>query len=241
MGGAVAAAGPAASVLLAQQATTSPNKETQMDLGKLGFTGAFEGGKYTLPKLPYAYDALDPVLDKRTLEFHHDKHHAAYVAGLNTTLEKLAAARAANDLANIRGLSRNLAFNGAGHVLHCLFWNSMKPGGGEKPQGDLAGMLARDFGSAESAMAQFAAATKDVEASGWGVLAYEPVGERLLILQAERHEDLTTWSAVPLLVCDVWEHAYYLQYQNNRAGWVDNFMKVANWEFAAARLRAARG
>jgi len=219
---------------------SSPNKETTMASGMVGFAGAYEGGKYALPPLPYAADALEPFYDKRTVELHHDKHHAAYVAGLNKTLELLAAARKGGDYAAIRALSRNLAFNGSGHVLHTIFWNSMKPGGSPAVPEALAKAMRDSFGAVDAAQAQFAAATKDVEASGWGVLAYEPAADALLILQAERHEDLTVWGAVPLLVCDVWEHAYYLKYANNRAEWVDNFMKLANWEFAAARYAAAR-
>ena len=237
MGSTAVVLGPLASLALATE------KETQMHVGQLatvGFQGAFQGGKYALPKLPYAYDALEPLYDKRTLELHHDKHHAAYVAGLNKALDQLVEARKGGSYADIRGIERNLAFNGSGHMLHCLFWQSMKPGADAQMPDSLGKALAENFGSVEAAKAQFAAATKDVEASGWGVLAYEPVAAKLLILQAERHEDLTVWGVVPLLVCDVWEHAYYLKYQNNRGEWVDNFMKLANWEFAASRLEAIK-
>ena len=197
--------------------------------------GAFENGAYVLPKLPYAYDALEPLHSAKALEIHYTKHHAGYVKGLNATLEKLDAARKAGDFAAVKALSRDLAFHGSGHVLHTLYWNSMKPGGAKAPDG-FAAKLKESFGSVEAAQAQFAAATKAVEGSGWGVLAYEPLGGKLLVLQAEKHQNLTIWGVVPLLVCDVWEHAYYMQYANNRDGWVDNFMKLANWEFAANRL-----
>ncbi len=201
--------------------------------------GAFKDGKYILPGLPYAYDALEPLYEGRTLKIHHTKHHLGYVNGLNGTLEKLETVRSSGDFSNIKALSRDLAFNGSGHVLHCLFWQSMRSGGSKVPS-DLAAALKHSFGSVEAGQKQFAAAIKAVEGSGWGVLAYEPVAEKLLILQAEKHQNLTIWAVVPLLVCDVWEHAYYLQYANNRAGWVDNFMKLANWEFAAERLRDIR-
>jgi Fe-Mn family superoxide dismutase len=238
--------GTAAALPMAGYVLADTNKETTMASATatqseaVGFAGAYEAGKYVLPPLPYPADALEPLYDKRTVELHHDKHHAAYVAGLNKTLELLAAARKAGDYAAIRALSRNLAFNGSGHVLHTLFWNSMKPGGSPAVPDALAKAMQQSFGTVEIAKAQFAAATKDVEASGWGVLAYEPASDTLLILQAERHEDLAIWGVVPLLVCDVWEHAYYLKYANNRAEWVDSFMKMANWEFAAARYAAAR-
>jgi len=201
--------------------------------------GAFESGKYTLPKLPYAYDALAPLYEARTLEIHHTRHHAGYVRGLNATLDKLAAARSAGDYAAIKPLSRDLAFHGSGHLLHCLFWHSMTAKGSAVPA-DLAKAMERDFGRVETAQEHFAAATNAVEGSGWGVLAYEPVAEKLLVLQCEKHQNLTIWGAVPLLVADVWEHAYYLQYANRRADWVAAFMKLANWGFASRRLAAAR-
>ena len=201
--------------------------------------GVFERGEYRLPPLPYAYDALEPLYDEKTLRIHHDKHHAAYVKGLNEALQKLEAARKANDYGSIQSLSLQLAFHGSGHILHSLFWHSMSPGKPEVPAG-LAQALSESFGSTANAQSQFAAATKAVEGSGWGLLVYEPLADRLLILQAEKHQNLTVWNTVPLLVCDVWEHAYYLQYQNNRANWVDNFLKLANWPFAANRLEQIR-
>jgi superoxide dismutase, Fe-Mn family len=205
------------------------------------FSDAFANGQYTLPVLPYGYDALEPMYDQQTLKLHHDKHHAAYVAGLNAALAKLDAARKAKDFAAVKGASIDLAFNGSGHILHTLFWHSMKPGGngGQMPI-EIKQAFEESFGSADSGQAHFAAATKAVEASGWGVLAFEPVSKKLVVLQCEKHQNLTIWGVVPLLVCDVWEHAYYLKYQNNRAEWVDNFMKLANWDFAAERLAAAK-
>jgi len=203
------------------------------------FEGAYENGQYRLPPLPYAYDALEPLYDEKTLRLHHDKHHAAYVKGLNEALQKLEAARKANDYNAIQGTSLQLAFHGSGHVLHTLFWHSMSP---DKPQvpDNLAEALSDSFGSVPDAQSQFAAATKAVEGSGWGALVYEPIADKLLILQCEKHQNLTIWNTVPLLVCDVWEHAYYLQYQNNRATWVDNFMKLADWSFAGSRLEQAK-
>lgn len=204
------------------------------------FADAYADGQYRLPPLPYDYNALEPLYDEKTVRIHHDKHHAAYVSGMNTALEQLQAARNKNDYAAIRALSRDLAFNGSGHVLHTLFWHSLSPDRGEEMPGSLADAMNKSFGSAQNAMNQFAAASKAVMSNGWGLLVYEPIADKLLILQAERHQDLTIWGVTPLLVCDVWEHAYYLQHQNNRAAWVDNFMKLANWPFAAAQLEHAR-
>lgn len=205
------------------------------------FSDAFANGQYTLPALPYGYDALEPMYDQQTLKLHHDKHHAAYVAGLNAALTKLDGARKAKDFAAVKAASIDLAFNGSGHILHTLFWHSMKPGGngGQMPF-EIKQAFDESFGSSESAQAHFAAATKAVEGSGWGVLAFEPVSQKLVILQCEKHQNLTVWGVVPILVCDVWEHAYYLKYQNNRAEWVDTFMKLANWDFVTERLDAAK-
>jgi Fe-Mn family superoxide dismutase len=206
----------------------------------------YKDGQYTLPKLPYDYDALEPLYDAATLHLHHEKHHAGYVKGVNAALEKLAAARGAGDFAAVKALSGNLAFHGSGHILHCMFWRSMDPavvkaGLAKEPTGDLAEAMKASFGSIQAGKAQLAAASKDVEGSGWGVLAYEKMSDKLLILQAEKHQNLTFWGAVPLLVCDVWEHAYYLKYQNRRPDWVDAFMKLANWDFSNQMLALARG
>lgn len=196
---------------------------------------------YTLPPLPYEQDALEPHLDKETVALHHGKHHAAYVAGLNGSLEKLVAARAAGDAALISALTRAMAFHGSGHVLHAIYWTSVKPGGGGKPPDrGLGKLIERDFGSFEGFRAQFAAVTNAVGGSGWGVLAYEPLGQRLVILGVEKHENVLFAGATPLLVCDVWEHAYYLKYQNRRAEYVETFLKnLVDWEPAAKRLDAA--
>ncbi len=195
-------------------------------------------GEYELPPLPYGYGALDPEIEERVLRVHHGKHHAGYVRGFNATLKKLEEARASGDYSRIKALSRALAFHGSGHILHTLYWQSMKPGGAE-PKGALLKALERDFSSFDAFKAQFLAATKAVEASGWGILAYEPDGKRLVVLQVEKHQNLTIWGVVPLLVCDVWEHAYYVQYQNRRADYVDNFFKLIDWPAAAKRYAAA--
>ncbi len=214
--------------------------KSQAKAGAAGAIAAgYQGDTYVLPPLPYEYNALEPFVDEKTMRIHHDKHHAAYVKGLNAALEKLQAARQSKDYGSIKALSRDLAFNGSGHVLHTLFWHSMSPAKPEAPA-LLIDALNKSFGSVDAARAQFAAATKDVEGGGWGILAYEPMADKLLILQSEKHQNLTIWGVTPLLVCDVWEHAYYLQYQNDRATWVDNFMKIANWPFAAERLDQAR-
>ncbi|MBK8229209.1 MAG: superoxide dismutase [Candidatus Eisenbacteria bacterium] len=197
--------------------------------------------QYLLPPLPYGTGDLDSYLSTEILEFHHDKHHAAYVEGLNKALASLAQARQEANFSAVKDLSRAVAFHGSGHILHTLYWNSMSPKGGGEPTGLLQAMLESSFGTVDAFRKQFAAATKAAEASAWGILAYEPMGDRLLVLAAESHQQMGLQGSVPLLVCDVWEHAYYLRYQNRRADYVDGFWSVVNWAFAAERLAAARG
>ena len=192
---------------------------------------------YTLPDLPYP--SLEPVIDDATLALHHDKHHAGYVKGANAAIAALEAARAASDYGLIKNHERALAFHGSGHALHTLYWTSMWPKGRGEPSAEMAAAVAASFGSKDAMLAQFKAATKAVEASGWGVLAWEPLGQRLVVLQAERHQDLTVWGCVPLLVCDVWEHAYYLKYQNKRADYVHAWAGIIDWESANTRFAAA--
>jgi superoxide dismutase, Fe-Mn family len=195
---------------------------------------------YELPALPYAYDALEPHIDEQTMRLHHDIHHAGYVKGLNRALNRLEGLRKLGDYDLIKYWSREAAFHGAGHILHTLFWRNMSPDGGGKPRSKLLdSMIKRDFGSFDQFSSQFQAASGSVEGSGWGILAYEPIGRRLVVLQAEKHQNLTQWGCIPLLVVDVWEHAYYLRYQNRRGSYVDAFMKVVNWDDVAQRLEKA--
>jgi superoxide dismutase, Fe-Mn family len=198
-----------------------------------------EPGVFTheLPPLPYPYDALEPVIDKETLQIHHDKHFAAYLNGLNATLQKLEKARADGNFETIKPLSRDLAFHGSGVVLHWIYFATIGPKAGGEPSGELAAAIKRDFGSYGAFWKQFAAACKDVEASGWGILAWEPFSKRLVVMQAEKHQNLTSWGAMPLMVCDVWEHAYYLKYQNRRPEYVDNFAKIIDWKKVEERFK----
>ncbi|QTA91195.1 superoxide dismutase [Desulfonema magnum] len=201
---------------------------------------AVQGGECKLPPLPYPYDALEPHIDKQTLEIHHDRHHAGYVKKFNIALKKLAEARASGDFALIKHWSKELAFNGSGHALHSLYWANMSPEGGA-PEGELLENINKSFGGADKFKSQFMAATKAVEGSGWGILAYEPYMGQLVILQAEKHQDLTIWGAIPLMVCDVWEHAYYLKYQNKRGDYVANFCKIINWKEVEKRYQKVKG
>ncbi|RLG19615.1 superoxide dismutase [Candidatus Micrarchaeota archaeon] len=197
--------------------------------------------EYKLPDLPYAYNALEPYIDEATMKLHHQKHHAGYVKGLNSALAKLKEAREKGDYGAIRALSLALAFHGSGHYFHSLFWKSMCPKeqSEEPTSGKLHEQMKKDFGSVENFKNQFAAASKAVEGSGWGVLAWEPLGKRLIVLQAENHQKQTLQGSVPILVLDVWEHAYYLKYQNRRAEFVDQFWNIVNWKEVEKRLEQA--
>ena len=196
-------------------------------------------GEYLLPALPYDYNALEPHIDEQTMRLHHDKHHAAYVKGLNDSLAKLKTARESGDFGLVQTFSGKVAFNGSGHILHTIFWKNMSQTGGGKPTGALAKAIEDNFGSYEGFKGHFSAAAVQVEGSGWGVLAYEPLGKKLMVLQAEKHQNLTAWGVTPLLVVDVWEHAYYLKYQNRRADYVSAFFNVISWSDVAGRLTAA--
>ncbi|MFH0882331.1 MAG: superoxide dismutase [bacterium] len=196
---------------------------------------------YTLPMLPYDYDALEPHYDKETVTLHHDKHHAGYVNGLNAALEKLDAARASGDFAAVKALSKEVAFHGSGHILHSIFWTNMKPGGGGTPKGEIASQIVNDFGSYEAFKKQFLAATNAVEGSGWGILGWHRELGKLLVVQAEIHQNLTVQGIHPVLVCDVWEHAYYLKYQNKRPEWTTTFLEhLVNWDDVNTRYLAAK-
>ena len=197
---------------------------------------------HVLPPLPYPYDALEPYIDEQTMHLHHDIHHKGYVDGLNNAEAKLAEARKAGDFALVKHWSREAAFHGSGHILHSMFWLNMIAAAKAKPAPDeaLGKAIERDFGSFDAFKAHFIAASVAVEGSGWGVLAYRPADDTLVILTAEKHQNLTQWGVVPLLVLDVWEHAYYLKYQNRRAEYVKNFVNIINWDDVAARYEKAR-
>ena len=194
---------------------------------------------YELPDLPYDYGALEPHYSARVLELHHGKHHAAYVKGLNTAVEKLAAARDADDMSAIVGLEKALAFNLSGHVLHTLFWQNLSPSGGDRPSGELAAAIDENFGSFDKFKNQLTEAASTVQGSGWGSLSWEPLGQRLFTEQIYDHQGNVGQSGVLLLVIDAWEHAYYLQYENRRADYVQAIWNVVNWADVADRFARA--
>ena len=196
--------------------------------------------RYELPALPYAYDALEPHIDEQTMHLHHDIHHKGYVDGLNKALDMLAAARESGDFGLVKHWEREAAFHGSGHFLHSIFWENMGPNKGGEAQGELRAQIEKDFGSFEAMRKQFSAAATAVEGSGWALLVWEPNAGQLEVLTSEKHQNLTQWGVAPLLVLDVWEHAYYLKYQNRRAAYVEAFWNIVNWDDVADRLAAAK-
>ncbi len=194
---------------------------------------------YTLPELPYDPAALEPWYSAETVALHHDKHHAAYVKGANDTLAALAHAREQGDFAALPMLQKSFAFHLSGHVLHSIFWTNMSPDGGGEPEGELAAAVDEHFGGFAPFRAQLTAATVNVQGSAWGALSWEPSGQRLVVEQIYDHQNQIGLSTVPLLVIDSWEHAYYLQYRNVKADWVDAFWHVVDWSDVAARFERA--
>lgn len=196
--------------------------------------------KYVLPELPYAYDALEPHISAEIMELHHSKHHQNYVNGANAALEKLEAARKDGSIAAVvTALSKDLAFNLGGHTNHSLFWENLGPNGGGKPTGALAAAIDADFDSFEEFQKHFAAAALGLQGSGWAVLAYDKIGERLVIEQMTDQQGNLSIDLVPLLLLDMWEHAFYLQYKNVKADYVAAVWNVFNWDEVATRYAAA--
>jgi superoxide dismutase, Fe-Mn family len=196
-------------------------------------------GGHTLPDLPYPYNALEPYISEEIMKLHHDKHHRSYVEGLNKAELNLKKSRETNDFSLIKHWSRELAFHGSGHYLHTIFWKNMSPNGGGTPKGLLKGEIEKYFGSFAAFKKQFSEAAKQVEGVGWAILVWSPRARHLEILQSERHMLLTQWDTIPLLVLDVWEHAYYLQYKNKRADYVENWWNLVNWHDVEMRYEKA--
>ncbi|HZD42546.1 MAG TPA: superoxide dismutase, partial [Methanomicrobiales archaeon] len=184
--------------------------------------------------------ALEPSISERQLRLHHDKHHQAYVNGANAILERLDKSRKENTLPDMRATLKELAFNIGGHLLHSLYWGNMAPAGGMgggQPEGRLAEVLESEFGSFERFKKEFTAATS-VEGSGWATLTFCRQTKRPIIMQIEKHSNNVYPMFTIILALDLWEHAYYLDYQNDRGKYVDAFWNIVNWEAVGRRLDA---
>jgi Fe-Mn family superoxide dismutase len=195
---------------------------------------------YALPDLPYDYSALAPHISGRIMELHHDKHHKTYVDGANTALVKLAEARDKDDLTYVNKLQKDLAFNLAGHVNHTVFWNNLSPDGGDKPTGELEAAIDEFFGSFDKFRAHFTASALGIQGSGWSILAWDSLGQKLIIEQLYDHQGNLAAATIPLLLLDMWEHAFYLDYVNVKADYVKAFWNITNWADVQARFLAAR-
>jgi Fe-Mn family superoxide dismutase len=195
---------------------------------------------YTLPELTYDYAALEPHISARIMELHHSKHHAAYVAGANTALEQMEEARASNSFGAINKLEKDLAFHLGGHINHSIFWTNLIPNAADRPSGELASAINEFFGSFDAFKAHFSAASLGIQGSGWGILSWDPVGARLIIQQLFDQQANTAQGTVPILQLDMWEHAFYLDYQNVKADYVTAFWNIVNWDNVAQRFDAAR-
>ena len=196
--------------------------------------------KYTLPELSYDYAALEPSISARIMELHHSKHHAAYVAGANTALDQLAEAREKNDFAWINKLQKDLAFHLSGHINHSIFWKNLAPANSDRPHGELAAAINEFFGTFEAFQAHFNAAAMGIQGSGWAFLAWDSVGQRLIIEQLYDQQSNVATGSVPLLMLDMWEHAFYLDYQNVKGDYVKAFWNIINWADVAERFDGAR-
>lgn len=195
---------------------------------------------YALPDLPYAYNALEPFISETQLKIHHDKHHAAYVNGANAILERLDKARQAGADVDMKATLKELSFNLGGHTLHTLFWANLAPAAkaSKEPAGTLGAALKNEFGSIERFKKEFSVAATSTEGSGWAALGLCGKTRRPMIMQIEKHNVNVAPNEKILLVLDVWEHAYYLDYKNERAKFVEAFWNIVNWEEAGKRLEA---
>ena len=200
--------------------------------------------KYELPPLPYNYDALEPYIDARTMEIHYTKHHQTYTDKFNTSLESCSTEIQEKDiveiLSNLDLVPDNqksaINFNGGGYDNHRIFWNNMKPNGGGEPGGSLADAINSSFGSFSEFKEKFSSTTVLIQGSGWGWLVYNPVNKKVEYKSMPNQTSPRTEGLIPLLGCDVWEHAYYLKYQNRRPEYVSNWWNVINWDDVAQRF-----
>ena len=197
---------------------------------------------FVLPKLPYDYKALAPYISEQQLMLHHDKHHLAYVNGANASFDKLDKARKENTELDMKATLKELSFHIGGHLLHSIFWENLSPAGkgGGKPGGAIADEIDKEFGSFERFKMEFTKAAASVEGSGWAALAVQECVPRPVIMQIEKHNVNVYPSFQVLMVLDVWEHAYYLDYKNDRAKFVEAYWNLVNWDYINKVLKAVK-
>jgi len=185
---------------------------------------------YNLPDLPYEYGALDPYISKLQLTIHHDKHHQGYVKNSNELLAKLDEARKKGNEYDVKSTAKSLSYNLGGHILHSLFWKNMAPEGKTGNAGQFGKILEDEFGSPQSFKDEFIKSATKVEGSGWAVLVYDQLIKKLMILQVEKHNLFLAPTLPILMAVDVWEHAYYVDYQNERGKFLEMFWNIINWK-----------
>lgn len=197
-----------------------------------------ENGNFIHLPLPYTHTFLEPYMDEETLHLHYTFHHGGAVKGANTDLQNIKKALDSNNLETVDYWTKKLAFHFSSHILHSIFWTNLTNKKSE-PSGELLKCIEQSFLGFDKLKSQLASVSKSVDGNGWGILAYQPYSKSLTVLQCENHEKLTQWGAIPLLVIDVWEHAYYLKYKNKRADFVDTLFNIINWDNVAQRLDSA--
>jgi len=195
-------------------------------------------GNYMMQALPYSENFLEPYMDAETMHLHYTFHHGGAVKGGNKDLEMIKKALDENNLETVDYWTKKLSFHFSSHVLHSIFWTNLTNKKNE-PSGELQKRIEKNFGSFDRLKFLIAATSKNVDGNGWGIVAYQPYSDSLTVLQCENHEKLTQWGAIPLLVIDVWEHAYYLKYKNKRTDFVDAVFNIINWDNVAQRLNDA--
>lgn len=199
-----------------------------------------ENGNFIHHPLPWSNNHLEPYMDEETLYLHHTFHHGGAVKGANKDLSMIKKALDKNDLTLADHWTKKLSYHFSSHVLHSIFWTNLTNKKSDPPTGgELLKRIEKHFGSYDKLKGLIASVSKSVEGSGWGILAYQPYSDSLTVLQCENHENLTQWGAIPLLVIDVWEHAYYLKYKNKRGDFVNAVMGIINWDNVAQRLEIA--
>jgi Fe-Mn family superoxide dismutase len=197
-----------------------------------------ENGNFKLQSLPYREDYLEPFMDAETLHLHYTFHHGGAVKGANNDLQKIKESLASGSLETVDFWTKKLSYHFSSHILHSIFWTNLV-NRQTSPSGDLLKQIEKSFGSYDKLKSYISATSKNIDGNGWGILGYQPYSGSLTILQCENHEKLTQWGVIPLLVIDVWEHAYYLKYKNKRADFVDAMFNIINWDNVAQRLDIA--
>jgi Fe-Mn family superoxide dismutase len=197
-----------------------------------------DNGNFIQQALPYGETFLEPFMDAETMHLHYTFHHGGAVKAANNDLKKIKESLDSNNLETIDFWTKKLSFHFSSHILHSIFWTNLTIKQ-TTPKGELLKRINQNFGNYDNLIGYIAATSKNVDGNGWGILGYQPYSDSLVVSQCENHEKLTQWGVIPLLVIDVWEHAYYLKYKNKRADFVDALFKIINWDNASQRLETA--